>query len=468
MHKIKFPKQIAAAFFSAALALFPVPAGAHGLPDFAALVKNEGPPVVSVHTKSAVRAGNSPRVPRVPGLPGFPPLPRPNPDSGPRSAQGSGFIIDRQGHILTNDHVVRGAENVYVTLKDGREFEVEVIGSDRRSDIALLRVDLDDLQGGDPLPPPVKIGNSDIVEVGQWVVAIGAPFGLKHTVTQGIVSAIGRHLPRDIYVPFIQTSAAVNPGNSGGPLMNLDGQVVGINAQIISPNRTNAGIAFAIPINVAMDIQQSLRQDGVVRRGRLGVYFGSVTPELADAYGLSPPRGAVVNEVVPDSAADNAGVESADIILSLNGNQISEAGELPVFIGASSPGAAITMTILRDGEELEMIAVLDSLEDENTAAENILGLRLENLDNETKKSMGLANGVRVVEISQDAETPSDIRNRIRRGDVILGILVKRRMRLVPDLDAVTQALDDADENDAIVLTIIREGRRQVVPIRLGR
>ena len=215
--------------------------------------------------------------------------------------------------------------------------------------------------------------------------------------------------------------------------MNLDGQVVGINAQIISPNRTNAGIAFAIPINVAMDIQQSLRQDGVVRRGRLGVYFGSVTPELADAYGLSPPRGAVVNEVVPDSAADNAGVESADIILSLNGNQISEAGELPVFIGASSPGAAITMTILRDGEELEMIAVLDSLEDENTAAENILGLRLENLDNETKKSMGLANGVRVVEISQDAETPSDIRNRIRRGDVILGILVKRRMRLVPDL-----------------------------------
>ena len=467
MHKTKLPKQIAAAVVSATLALFPVPAAAHGLPDFAALVKNEGPPVVSVHTKSAARADNSRRAP---GLPGFPPFPRPNPNPapGPRSAQGSGFIIDRQGHILTNDHVVRGAEYVYVTLKDGREFEAEVIGSDRRSDIALLRVDLDDLEGGDPLPPPVKIGDSDIVEVGQWVVAIGAPFGLKHTVTQGIVSAIGRHLPRDIYVPFIQTSAAVNPGNSGGPLMNLDGQVVGINAQIISPNRTNAGIAFAIPINVAMDIQQSLRQDGVVRRGRLGVYFGAVTPELADAYGLSPPRGAVVNEVVPDSAADNAGVESADIILSLNGNQISEAGELPVFIGASSPGAAITMTILRDGEELEMVAVLDSLEDENTAVENILGLRLENIDDETKKSMGLAGGVRVVEISQDAETPSDIRNRIRRGDVILGILVKRRMRLTPNLDAVAKALDDADPNDTIVLTVIREGRRQVLPIRLGR
>ena len=463
MHKTKFPRQIAAAFFSAALALFPVPAGAHGLPDFAALVKNEGPPVVSVHTKSAARADNSRRAP---GLPGFPPFP--NPDPGPRGAQGSGFIIDRQGHILTNDHVVRGAEDVYVTLKDGREFEAEVIGSDRRSDIALLRVDLDDLEGGDPLPSPVKIGDSDIVEVGQWVVAIGAPFGLKHTVTQGIVSAIGRHLPRDIYVPFIQTSAAVNPGNSGGPLMNLDGQVVGINAQIISPNRTNAGIAFAIPINVAMDIQQSLRQDGVVRRGRLGVYFGPVTPELADAYGLSAPRGAVVNEVVPDSAADNAGVESADVILSLNGNEIREAGELPVFIGASSPGATVTLTILRDGAELEMAAVLDSLEDASTAEENALGLRLENLDDETKESMGLAGGVRVVDISQDGETPSDIRNRIRRGDVILGILVKRRMRLTPNLEAVTKALDDADENDTIVLTVIREGRRQVVPIRLGR
>ena len=361
-----------------------------------------------------------------------------------------------------------GADDVYVTLKDGREFEAEVIGADERSDIALLRVDLADLNGGDPLPAPVKIGDSDILEVGQWVVAIGAPFGLKHTVTQGIVSAIGRHLPRDLYVPFIQTSAAVNPGNSGGPLMNLQGEVVGINAQILSTSRVNAGIAFAIPINVAMDIQRSLRETGVVRRGRLGVYFGPVTPELAEAYGLLAPKGAIVNEVVPDSAADKAGIESADIILSANGREILESGDLPIFIGGSAPGATVTLTVLRNGEELERIVILDSLEDAGNAESNILGLRLENLKDDEKDSLGLTGGVRIVGIEEGDDTPSDVRGKLRNGDVILGVLVKRRMRLTPTHDTLRRALSDAEENDTIVLSIIRNGRRSIVTVRLGR
>ena len=464
-------RKIFAAALCAATAFSPLPARAHGLPDFVALAKSEGPPIVSVRTKNEPRPRPDSRRNAPDGPLPFPfPFPHPpGPDrGGPGESQGSGFIIDRAGHILTNDHVVRGADEVYVALKDGREFEVEVIGSDRRSDIALLRIDPDDLADGEPLPEPVKIGDSDGLEVGQWVVAIGAPFGLRHTVTQGIISAIGRHLPRDIYVPFIQTSAAVNPGNSGGPLMSLDGKVVGINAQILSPNRTNAGIAFAIPINVAMDIQRSLRRDGIVKRGRLGVYFGPVTPELADAYGLAAPRGAIVSEVVPESSAEDAGIESADIILSLNGEEIGESGELPILIGASGPGTTVTLTILRDGEELEMTAVLDSLDDAEAAEAGLLGLHLENLDDEAKEAMGLAGGVRVVAVEPGQKTPTDVRNKIRRGDVILGILVKRKMRLTPNREALTRALTDADEDDTIVLTVIREGRRQIVTVRLGR
>ena len=461
--------QLSAALLSAALALTPIPAAAHGLPDFAGLVKNEGAPIVSVRASAERRAGGGAN-PRRPSP--FPfPFPHPNPGPGPNRpaiSQGSGFIIDDEGHILTNEHVVVGADDVYVTLKDGREFEAEVVGADERSDIALLRVDLADLNGGDPLPAPVKIGDSDILEVGQWVVAIGAPFGLKHTVTQGIVSAIGRHLPRDLYVPFIQTSAAVNPGNSGGPLMNLQGEVVGINAQILSTSRVNAGIAFAIPINVAMDIQRSLRETGVVRRGRLGVYFGPVTPELAEAYGLPAPKGAIVNEVVPDSAADKAGIESADIILYANGLEILESGDLPIFIGGSAPGATVTLTVLRNGEELERIVILDSLEDAGKAESNILGLRLENLKDDEKDSLGLTGGVRIVGIEEGDDTPSDVRGKLRNGDVILGVLVKRRMRLTPTHDALRRALEDAEETDTIVLSIIRDGRRSIVTVRLGR
>lgn len=463
MRQVHFSRQFCAALLAAAMMLVPVPAGAHGLPDFVGLVKDQGPPIVSVHTQSAARA--RPQIP--PNLP-FPfPHPNPDPRPGPRGSQGSGFIIDHLGHVLTNDHVVRGADEVYVTLKDGREFQAEVVGSDRRSDIALLRVDPEDLKGGDPLPDPVKIGDSDQVEVGQWVLAIGAPFGLKHTVTQGIVSAISRHLPMDIYVPFIQTSAAVNPGNSGGPLMNLEGEVVGINAQIISPNRVNSGIAFAIPINVAIDIQESLREHGVVERGRLGVYFGPVTAELAEAYGLSAPRGAIVNEVIPDSAADKAGIQSGDVILSVNGKAVDEAGELPVFIGGLRPGERAALTVFRDGEELEMTAVLDSLDDAE-AGGTLLGLRLEDLDDEAREALGIQGGVRVVDVLQEEDTPWDIRNKVRRGDVITGILVKRRMRPTLDGEDLARALRDADEDDTIVLNILRDGRRQIMTIRLGR
>ena len=459
-----FKRPLVAALSAVLIFFAPVaPVSAHGLPDFAALVRTEGPPVVSVRTR-----GRGPSAaPRQPGTPQLPPFfPRP-PDGGPApESQGSGFIIDRDGHILTNDHVVRGADEVYVALTDGRELEAEVVGSDQRSDIALLRVDPATLPGA-PLPNPVKIGNSDALEVGQWVVAIGAPFGLKHTVTQGIISAIGRHLPRDIYVPFIQTSAAVNPGNSGGPLMNLDGEVVGINAQIAG--RVNAGIAFAIPINVAMDIQSRLRADGVVRRGRLGVYFGPVTQELAEAYGLPAPRGAIVSDVVPDSAAAAAGVESGDIILSLNGGEIGDSGELPIFIGASAPGTTVTLTLLRDGQEVDAVAVLDSLDAAAAAEANPLGLRVEDLDDEARRALGLeGGGVRVVEIDPGEKTPFDARNKLRPGDVIVGALVKRRMRLTPDREKFLSALSDAEDNDTIVLTVIRDGRRQIVTIRLGR
>ncbi len=335
---------------------------AQGLPNFVTLVEEYGDAVVSVTAESVGEAGD--------GFLGQLPIPEdsplfeyfrrffeqapPNGEIPQQTAMGSGFIISEDGYILTNSHVVQEGTDVRVTLNDRREFPAELIGLDQRSDVAVLKIDATDL-------PVIRIGDSEQLEVGQWVLAIGAPFGLEHTATQGIISALGRNLPGDVYVPFIQTDAAVNPGNSGGPLFNLDGEVIGVNSMIYTGSGGYQGVSFAIPINVAMDVVKQLRTKGRVSRGWLGVYIQRVTPGLAESFGLEQPRGALVGEIIEGGPADKAGLRVGDIILSFNNQPVETAGELPPNVGQTEPGKRVPITIFREGRERRMQITIEEL-----------------------------------------------------------------------------------------------------------
>ncbi|WP_303904293.1 DegQ family serine endoprotease [Thiohalomonas denitrificans] len=273
-----------------------------------------------------------------------------------QQSMGSGFIISEDGYVLTNAHVVQG-QKLRVTLSDRRQVTARIVGEDLPSDIALLKIDATDL-------PAAPIGDSDELKVGQWVMAIGAPFGLQHTATQGIISALGRSLPGDAYIPFIQTDAAVNPGNSGGPLFSLDGQVIGVNSMIYSGTGGYMGVSFAIPINVAMDVAEQLRTKGKVSRGWLGVMIQEVTPELAESFGLDEPRGALVGAVMEDSPAASAGLQTGDVILSFDGQRISNADELPTIVAGTEPGKTVPILLIRDGREQEIRLRIGELPEE--------------------------------------------------------------------------------------------------------
>jgi len=339
-------------------------AQASQLPDFTELVKQNRGAVVNISTTQTIDHGSDKHQQAMPNIPKDSPFYQffkhffgQSPQSqGEEKVQslGSGFIISSDGYILTNNHVVKNADKIMVQLSNHRELPAKLIGADERTDVALLKIKADDL-------PTVKIGDSDKLQVGQWVLAIGSPFGLQYSATQGIVSALGRSLPSDTYVPFIQTDAAVNPGNSGGPLFNTDGQVIGVNAEIYSNTGGYMGLSFAIPINVAMNVAKQLKSQGYVTRGYLGVYIQPVTQDLAESFGLKRPVGALVSKVVPDSPAERAGVKAGDVILEFNGKKVDESDHLPPMVAATPVGKTVTVVVQRNGKRKELHAKIAKL-----------------------------------------------------------------------------------------------------------
>lgn len=428
------------------------------LPDFSGLVEEEGDAVVKISVLAKARqAANS-------GIPGFDPeqIPEqfrrffeqmPNaPEQAPRQGTGfgSGFIISDDGYVITNAHVVDNATEIRVGLNDRREYQATLVGSDPASDIALLKLDAEEL-------PVVRIGDSDDLRVGEWVLAIGSPFGFEHTATQGIVSALARSLPDDTYVPFIQTDVAVNPGNSGGPLFNTDGEVVGVNSQIYSRSGGYQGLSFSIPINVAMSIADQLKDKGFATRGWLGVAIQNVDQALAKSFGLDKPEGALVAQVTDGSPADKAGLSSGDIILEFNGKDVVYSSALPPLVGSVTPGATVDVLILRNGEEETLDVTIEPLDEgervaslpvEDPIDQSRLGVEVAALSAEQMEQMGLSYGVVVSEIDlQGAAANAGI----RQGDVILSINREK----VNDVKELATLVENAPSDNAIPVLIQR-------------
>jgi len=385
------------------------------LPDFSTLVKRYGPAVVSIRViekSPSASAQGSPFGPNSPFAPFFHNFPAPQ--QGPIEGEGSGFIIRPNGLILTNAHVVAGATKITVQLPDRRQFPGKVIGIDKVSDVAVVKIAAHDL-------PTVNIGNSNRLEVGQWVLAIGAPFGLKNSATAGIVSAKGRMLPHSNYVPFIQTDVPINPGNSGGPLFNMQGQVVGINSQIYSRSGGYMGLSFSIPINVAMHVADQLIATGHVRRGELGIYIQPVDQGLADSFGLPEPEGALVSSVNPGSPAQAAGIQPGDVIIALNGQKIENSNDLPVRVASLMPGSKVNLTIWRNHAEKHVIATLGAMGNNLMAATGSaarpggrLGLIVRALTPDEQQQDNTHGGVIVQGVSGPAEDAG-----IEPGDIVL-------------------------------------------------
>ncbi len=416
-----------------ALAIFPLHATAKELPDFTVLVEKNAPAIVNISTiqKATGPSEQNRRIP-MPEIPEGSPLEDwfrhffgeegEMPDDHDARSLGSGFVISDDGYVLTNDHVIEDADKIIVRLSDRRELEAELIGVDDRSDIALLKVDAKDL-------PTVKIGRSDELKPGEWVLAIGSPFGFDYSVTAGIVSAIGRNLPRENYVPFIQTDVAINPGNSGGPLFNLKGEVVGINSQIYSRTGGYMGLSFAIPIKVAMNVVSQLKTSGHVTRGWLGVLIQDVTRELAESFDMDRPQGALVAKVLPESPAEKSGFQVGDVIISFNGREVINSSDLPPLVGVTDVNSDVPVEIIREGKSTKLMVTIGELPEEKdiklsraestTATDNRLNISVADLSREQRD--GLENshdgGVMVQEVERGAASSAGI----RRGDIILMI-----------------------------------------------
>ena len=431
------------------------------LPDFSSLVEQYGPAVVNVSVTQKVRAqeqsGLDPDDPLFDFFRRFQiPIPEGN---AIRQGLGSGFIVSADGYILTNAHVVSDATQVTVKLTDKREFKAKVIGADKRTDVALVKIDAKDL-------PIVRIGDASKARVGEWVAAIGSPFGLENSVTAGIISAKSRSLPDESYVPFLQTDVAINPGNSGGPLFNLNGEVIGINSQIYSRTGGYMGLSFAIPIDVAMKVKNDLQKFGKVERGRLGVTVQPLTKELADSFGLKEARGALVSSVEAGSPAAKAGFQPGDVIVRVNDQPVEQSSDLPRVIGDTKPGTAITLQVLRQGSKKDLhvqvgrvpdekVAKADT-EEQNAKPQGKLGLAVRPLTGEERKQTGIESGL----VVENATGPA-ARAGIQAGDVILGV----NNQPVKNLEQLQQAVDKAKGN--IALLVQRENARVYVPIKIG-
>ena len=423
---------------TAALALIPLaPAAAQvrTLPDFTDLVEQVGPSVVNIRTleKVSVRAGAGGEeemlelfrrfglpIPNMPRSTPHPKRPQPQEEDQPRGV-GSGFILSADGLIMTNAHVVDGADEVIVTLTDKREFKAKIIGADKRSDVAVVKIEATGL-------PAVKVGDLSRLKVGEWVMAIGSPFGLENTVTAGIVSAKQRDTGD--FLPFIQTDVAINPGNSGGPLINMRGEVVGINSQIYSRSGGSMGISFAIPMDEAVRVSEQLRVSGRVSRGRIGVQIDQVTKEVAESIGLGKAQGALVRGVELGAPADKAGVEAGDIITKFDGKVVEKSSDLPRMVGATKPGTRSSLTVFRRGSIKELTVTIAEIEADKpvkkvadkeekpkaSSAGQALGLSVNDLTDAQKKELKLKGGVRV-----EATTEAAARAGVREGDVIVAI-----------------------------------------------
>lgn len=455
-------------FFSSSIVF----AQTNELPDFTGLVEKHSAAVVNISAVQAPNVLNNQIFPDIPGLPENSPFydffrkhmqPFPAPRKSEPKSLGSGFIISSDGYILTNAHVVEAAEEITVRLNDKREFVAEVIGTDRKTDIALIKINATGL-------PKITQGNPENLRVGEWVVAIGSPFGFEHSVTAGIVSAKGRTLAQENFVPFIQTDVAINPGNSGGPLFNMKGEVVGINSQIYSRTGGFMGLSFAIPINVATEIADQLKTSGKVNRGRIGVMIQEVTKELADSFGLSNSSGALVVSVEKGGAADQAGIKARDIILKFDEKDVAISADLPRIVGSTKPGSKVSMDIWRDGSYKTInIKIGETLSDEvaenrklkqgkKSDTTNRLGLVLSEITAEQKKQLEINNGVLVEDIQPGIAS----RSGIRMGDIILGFNSK-------DVKSITQfneLLNQVESGKNIALLVKRGDLTTFITMKL--
>lgn len=424
------------------------------LPDFSGLAASNSPSVVNISTRQTSTVQKSPHHQfQLPDLPEDSPLNDLfrrffgdqmedfNEQQRRTQSLGSGFVISADGYILTNHHVVEGADEIVVRLTDRRVYEAKVIGSDKASDVALLKIDASDL-------PVVKIGKSSNLAVGEWVLAIGSPFGFDHTVTAGIVSAKGRSLPSENYVPFIQTDVAINPGNSGGPLFNLEGEVIGVNSQIYSRTGGFMGLSFAIPIELAMNVVDQLRTKGRVSRGYLGVLIQDVDRNLAESFGLDHPRGALVARVLPDSPAAEAGLEPGDIILEFNTERLLNSSQLPPLVGTSTVEEPAELLVLRSGNERKLQVTIGELPEggkearatpveEAPAVRGRLGLEIAELSDEQRKKLDL-NDQRGVLVEKVDDGPARAAG-IRANDVIL-MFNSKPVSTVEDLESEIESL----------------------------
>ncbi|EKQ6335890.1 serine protease MucD [Pseudomonas aeruginosa] len=447
------------------------------LPDFTPLVEQASPAVVNISTRQKLpdraMARGQLSIPDLEGLPpmfrdflerSIPQVPR-HPRGQQREAQslGSGFIISNDGYILTNNHVVADADEILVRLSDRSEHKAKLVGADPRSDVAVLKIEAKNL-------PTLKLGDSNKLKVGEWVLAIGSPFGFDHSVTAGIVSAKGRSLPNESYVPFIQTDVAINPGNSGGPLLNLQGEVVGINSQIFTRSGGFMGLSFAIPIDVALNVADQLKKAGKVSRGWLGVVIQEVNKDLAESFGLDKPSGALVAQLVEDGPAAKGGLQVGDVILSLNGQSINESADLPHLVGNMKPGDKINLDVIRNGQRKSLSMAVGSLPDDDEEiasmgapgaerSSNRLGVTVADLTAEQRKSLDIQGGVVIKEV-QDG--PAAVIG-LRPGDVITHL----------DNKAVTSTKVFADvakalpKNRSVSMRVLRQGRASFITFKLA-
>lgn len=442
------------------------------LPNFTGLVEKHGAAVVNISTVQTQRGSMQQLMPEFPNIPEDSPFyeffkRHMQPFSTPRKSEprsmGSGFIISADGYVLTNAHVVETADEITVKLNDKREFVGEVVGTDKKTDIALIKIDADDL-------PIVTKGDPDELKVGEWVVAIGSPFGFENSVTAGIVSAKGRSLAQENYVPFIQTDVAINPGNSGGPLFNMEGEVVAINSQIYSRTGGFMGLSFAIPINVATDIANQLKDSGKVRRGRIGVMIQEVTKELAESFGLSEVRGALVVSVQEGAPADKAGIEATDIILEFDGKEVETSADLPRMVGNTTPGSKVSVKVWRDGFIKKIKIEVGEIPTDETAeshqakqgkqsdTSNRLGLVLSELTEKHKKQLKVGNGLLVEDVVPGIASHAGIRS----GDVILGMNSKD----VKNVKQFNQLLERVEKGRNIALLIRRGDLNTFITMKL--
>ena len=432
-------------------------------PNWTEIVKRFGPAVVGVEVEGTreVGAGDAPDLQNDPFFRFYRGLPIPQMPQGkvPVRGQGSGFIIGSDGIILTNAHVVRDADSVQVKLADRREYSAKVLGVDPATDVAVLKIDAKNL-------PTVQVGESDRLHVGDYVLAIGSPFGFEESATSGIVSAKGRSLPGDTYVPFIQTDVAVNPGNSGGPLFDAGGRVVGINSQIYSRTGGYEGLSFAIPIDVALRVKNQIIETGEAKHAQLGVTIQELNQALADSFQLKSPNGALISSIAPDSAAQKAGLKPGDVILSFNGTPVERSGDLAAMVGMSKPGARVSLEVMRDGKKQELDAVLGEAKPEQVASAESqsassnsgrLGLAVRPLDRDERKSAHIDQGGLLVEDATGAAR----RAGIRPGDVILSV----NGQSVDRVESLREKV--SGDNDKLALLVQRGNTRIFVPLNLG-